>query len=80
MNTLKNNPERIRKVNKELEEMGAKVISQYAVFGKFDFANILEVPNPETMAKISAEMASRGTLRLHSYQALEVNDLIEKIK
>lgn len=80
METLRDSPERIREVNEELEDMGAEVIAQYALFGKFDFANILKVPDAETMARISSEMASRGTLRLQSYQALEVDDLISGMK
>lgn len=80
METLRESPERIREVNEELEDMGAEVIAQYALFGKFDFANILKVPDAETMARISSEMASRGTLRLQSYQALEVDDLISGMK
>lgn len=80
METLKDAPDRIREVNEELEDMGAEVIAQYALFGRFDFANILKVPDPGTMAKISSEMASRGTLRLQSYQAIEVEDLIEGMK
>ena len=80
MDTLKNDPERIKEVNKELEDMGAEVVGQYALFGRFDFVNILKVPDPETMARISAEMGSRGTLRLQSYQAIYVKKKKKSMK
>ena len=38
--TLKNNPGRILEVNREVEEMGAKVIRQYAALGSCDFITI----------------------------------------
>src|ERR687895_747884 len=42
--TLKNNPQRLREVNKEIEQLGATVKAQWAVLGRFDFVNILEAP------------------------------------
>lgn len=77
--TLKENPERIKEVNRELEEMGAEIIDQYALFGRFDFVNILEVPDAETMSEISVEMGSRGSVQLETLQALEIDDLVEGI-
>lgn len=77
--TVKDNPERIKEVNDELEEMGAEVVDQYAVFGRFDFVNILEVPDEETMAQISVEMGSRGSVMLETLQAVEIDDLIESV-
>lgn len=77
--TIKENPERIKEVNDELEEMGAEIVDQYAVFGRFDFVNILEVPDEETMAQISVEMGSRGSVMLETLQAMEIDDLVENV-
>jgi uncharacterized protein with GYD domain len=60
--TIKNNPERIKEVDKEIENMGAKVLAQYATLGMFDFINILEAPDNETIAKVSTELGARGTI------------------
>ena len=38
-----------------------KVIDQYAVLGRYDFITVVEAPDPETMAKVSIELGSRGT-------------------
>ena len=35
--TLKNNPGRVAEVNKEVEQIGAKVVAQYATLGQYDF-------------------------------------------
>ena len=42
--TLKSNPERLREVNKDVEEFGCHVLHQWAVLGEFDFVNVVEAP------------------------------------
>lgn len=78
--TLKDNPERILEVNKEIEGMGAKVIHQYASLGPYDFVNILEAPNNDIVFRISAELGSRGTVHIMSMPAIPVEELISSIK
>ncbi len=78
--TIKENPFRIFEVNKEIEEMGVKVIQQYAVLGPYDFVNIVEAPNNETIAKMSIELGSRGTVELMSLPAIPVDELLRIIK
>ena len=58
--TLKNNPARVGEVNKEVEQIGAKVLAQYATLGRYDFVTIVEAPDDKTMAKVSVELGSRG--------------------
>jgi len=77
--TIKNNPERIKEVNKEIEKMGAKVIAQYAVLGKYDFINIIEAPNNEAIAKVSIELGARGTIQLITMPAIPIFEFIEKM-
>jgi uncharacterized protein with GYD domain len=78
--TLKENPERLKEVNKEVEKMGAKILSQYALLGPYDFVNILEVPDRETVYRISVELGARGTLRIETMAALSVDELIDSLK
>ncbi len=78
--TVKERPERIKEVNKEIESYGAKVIDQYAVLGMYDFVNILEAPDNETILKVSVELGSRGTIHLTSLPAISVDDFIKGIK
>jgi len=74
--TVKNNPQRIQEVNKEVEQMGAKVISQWALLGQYDFINVIEAPDEKTMAKISLELGSRGTASYQSLAAIPIDEFI----
>ena len=78
--TVKERPERIKEVNKELEAFGVRVISQYAVLGPYDFVNIVEAPNNETVAKVSIELGSRGTIKILSMAAIPIDEFIVSVK
>ncbi len=78
--TLKEKPGRVLEVNKELEAMGVKVKEQFAVLGPYDFVNIVEAPDNETVMKMSVELGSRGSVQLLSMPAIAVEELIEKMK
>ncbi len=77
--TIKNNPQRIREVNKEIEQLGASVKAQWAVLGQYDFVNIVEAPDETTMARVSLELGSRGTARYESLVAIPVDDFIASL-
>jgi uncharacterized protein with GYD domain len=74
--TVKNNPQRIKEVNKEVEQIGAKVVAQWAVLGQFDFINVIEAPDEKTMAKVSLELGSRGTASYQSLPAIPIDEFI----
>lgn len=73
---LRENPERLREVNADVEAMGVKVLEQFALLGQFDFLNILEAPDEQTMAKVATTLAARGTLKTLTLTAIEVEDFI----
>src|SRR5215216_5370524 len=74
--TVKNNPARIREVNKEVEQLGATVKAQWATLGHFDFISIVEAPDEKTMARISLELGSRGTSHYETLSAIPIDDFI----
>lgn len=78
--TVKANPQRIKEVNKEVQAMGVKVLAQYVCLGQYDFINILEAPNIETVAKVALELGSRGTLQTNTLAALTLDDFINTLK
>lgn len=78
--TLKNNPGRIKEVNREIESMGIKVLGQYAVLGAYDFVTLIEAPSNEAVMKMSVELGSRGTVQLMTLPALSVDDFISSLK
>ena len=77
--TIKNNPQRIREVNKEIEQLGASVKQQWSTLGRFDFINIIEAPDEATMARVSVEMGSRGTGRYETLTAIPIDDFIANL-
>ena len=77
--TVKNNPNRIKEVNRELEQIGAKVLAQWATLGRFDFINVVEAPDEKTMARVSLELGSRGTAHYESLRAIPIDVFIESI-
>ena len=78
--TLRQKPERIHQVRSEVEALGLKVHSQFALMGQYDFLNIIEAPDDETMAKAAIMLAARGTMRTTTLPAIPVEALIERLK
>jgi len=78
--TVKQNPERIAEVNKEVETMGAKIVAQYVLMGQYDFVNILEAPDNETVVRLALELASRGTLQTTTLAAMTLDEFIATLK
>ena len=78
--TLKTKPERIKEVNEEIEAFGVKVLEQYAVLGPYDFVNIVEAQDNESIFKMSIELGSRGSVEITSMPALTIDEFIETLK
>jgi len=74
--TLKENPKRIKEVNREVEAMGVKILAQYAVLGPYDFVNILEAVDNRAISKVAIELGSRGTLQTMTMAAMTVDEFI----
>jgi uncharacterized protein with GYD domain len=74
--TLKTNPDRLREVNRDVEELGAKVLHQWACLGPFDFVNIVEAPDIETISRVSIALASRGSTKVQTLPALTIDEFL----
>ena len=77
MQTLKANPERLLQVNKDIEELGIRVLHQWATLGEFDFVNVVEAPDIETIARASVSISARGSVRIQTLPALEIGAFLE---
>jgi uncharacterized protein with GYD domain len=73
--TLKSNPNRVQEVNKEVELLGVTVKEQWATLGQYDFITIVEAPDEKTMAKVSVELGSRGTMSSQTLPAIPIEEL-----
>ena len=78
--TLRDHPERLNEVTAEVEALGLTVVAQYALFGQWDFLNIIEAPDEGTMAKAAVTLAARGTMRSTTLQALPIETLLEALR
>ena len=77
--TLKSNPERLREVNKDVEELGCRVLHQWATLGEFDFVNIVEAPDIATVAKVSLSLSARGSTKIETLPALEIEEFLRTL-
>jgi uncharacterized protein with GYD domain len=77
--TIKNNPARIREVNTEVAQLGAEVKAQWATLGEYDFVNVIEAPDDKTVARVSLELGSRGTGKYETLTAIPIDDFITAI-
>jgi uncharacterized protein with GYD domain len=78
--SLKKNPGRIWEVNRETEQMGAKIIAQYKTLGPYDFINILEAANANVISRVVIELCSRGTMEPMLMGAITVEDFVKEIQ
>jgi len=74
------NPEWIKDVNKDIELMGAKILTQYALLGQYDFVNVIEAPSDEIAAKVAIKLSANGTLQPMTLAAIPLDNLIATLK
>ena len=79
MQTLKSNPDRLREVNRDIEELGARVVQQWATLGPFDFVNVVEAPDAQTIARVSVALGARGSTKVQTLQALDIDEFLRAI-
>jgi uncharacterized protein with GYD domain len=79
MQTLKANPDRLREVNRDVEELGAKVLHQWFVLGPFDFINVVDAPDAETAAMVSIAISARGSAEIETYRAMDVEGILNRL-
>ena len=77
--TLKSNPERLRQVNQDVEELGCRVLHQWFTLGDIDFVNVVEAPDTNTVARVSVALAARGSTKIRTLPALDVDEFLSSI-
>ena len=78
--TLKSNPERLRQVNQDVEELGARILHQWATLGEFDFVSVVDAPDIATVARVSVALGARGSTRMETLPALEIEDFLRALE
>ena len=74
------NPARLREVNRDVEELGAKVLHQWASLGEYDFVNVVEAPDELTMANLSVKLGARGSETCQTLPLLSVDELLKALE
>jgi uncharacterized protein with GYD domain len=64
--TLQSNPARLQEVNRDVEELGAKVLHQWATLGEFDFVNVA--------------LGARGSTKIQTLPALSIDEFVSTIQ
>jgi uncharacterized protein with GYD domain len=77
--TLKSNPDRLREVNKDVEELGAQVVHQWATLGEYDFVNVVEAPDSATIARVSVALGARGSMKIRTLTALTIDEFLAAV-
>jgi uncharacterized protein with GYD domain len=57
--------------------MGVHVVKQWAVLGPYDFVNVVEAPDNLTIARVSAVLASRGSVKIMTLPAIPIDEFID---
>ncbi|MBA3329461.1 MAG: GYD domain-containing protein [Actinobacteria bacterium] len=78
--TLRSNPDRLRQVNADVEELGARVLHQWATLGPYDFLNVVEAPDDGTIAKVSIALGARGSAKLQTMPAMTIDDFLKALE
>ena len=79
LQTLRTHPERLKEVNRDVEELGAKVLHQWATLGEFDFVNVVEAPDTATIARVSVALGARGSTRIETLPALTIDEFVDTL-
>jgi uncharacterized protein with GYD domain len=78
--TLHSDPDRLDEVNQEITDFGCEVVAQYAVLGLHDFITVIQAADNETVAHLSVDLGSRGTVKIVTLPAISMAQLRSKLK
>jgi uncharacterized protein with GYD domain len=78
--TLHSDPDRLDEVNQEITDFGCEVVAQYAVLGSYDFITVIQAANNESVAHLSLDLGSRGTVNIVTLPAISMAQLRAKLK
>lgn len=73
------NPSCLRQISMDIENLGVKVLGQYATLGQYDFVHVIEAPDNETVARVSMELIAQGHLKPLSLPTISINDFISRL-
>ena len=64
---------------KEAENLGIKILAEYAVIGRYDIVTIVEAPDIQSVMKLSVAQGKKGRTRVETLAAVPVTEFEEII-
>jgi uncharacterized protein with GYD domain len=77
---LRERPGWIRKVNADVERMGARVVAQWAVLGPYDFVTVVDAPDNAAISRVSVELGARGSVQMMTLAAIPMDEFIGRLE
>lgn len=77
---LRERPGWIRKVNADVERMGARVVAQWAVLGPYDFVTVVDAADNATISRVSVEIGARGSVQMMTMAAIPLDEFISRLE
>jgi len=74
---VKTSPRKIKANKAALEAMGVKVLGQYITLGRYDFINIFEAKNEETILKAAVNLSGKGIAHTETLVALTIDEYLK---
>ena len=72
-------PSCLRQISLDIENLGVKVLQQYATLGQYDFVHVIDAPDNVTVARVSMELIARGHLKPLTLPTISINDFISRL-
>ena len=72
-------PTCLRQISLDIENLGVRVLEQYATLGQYDFVHVIDAPDNETVARVSMELIAKGHLKPLSLPTISLNDFISRL-
>jgi len=76
---VRDHPEKVNEVNEKAERLGVKIISQYALFGHYDFMSLLKAESDEVIMRLAIELTAGGKMDVMTLPAVHIDKFLESM-
>lgn len=77
---VRDNPEKMEQLIAETEGMGVTILSQYALFGPYDFMTVLKADSHEVVMRVAIEATAGGKMEVLTLPAIHIDKYVESMK
>ena len=74
---MRDNPEILNDVCREVSVPGTQLLARYAVLGQYDFVLMAEAKDPLSVARLSVELGARARIHIETLPAISIGLLAE---